>query len=171
MRVGVVADLMALAHHPFHQADIFLCFGADHHERALDVLLLQDVENFRRPLGVRAVVKGERNFIRMVAVVLDGVGARIHIHVLTDNELLARVGFVRVNRYGALAGLGQAGDAHDVALAFVVHVVTGPHGGQLLQRVGVAGLVPDIPQRTVLRAQPPERKGLQAQSTRGAQFV
>ena len=86
----------------------------------------------------------------MVAVVLDGVSARIHLHVLPDDELLARIGLVGVYRDGALAGLGQAGYAHDVALAFDVHVVAGLHRGQRLQRVGVAGLVPHIPQRTVL---------------------
>ena len=39
------------------------------------------------------------------------------------------------------------------------------------KRVGVAGLVPDVPQRTVFLAQTPEREGLQAERARGAHLV
>ena len=91
--------------------------------------------------------------------------------MLVDDELLARVGLVGVHRDGALAGLRQAGDADDVAFALVVHIVAGLHGAQRLQRIGAAGLVPDIPQRAVFLAQPPQRKGLQAQLARGAHLV
>ena len=61
MGVGVVADLVAFAHDALHQADILRGLGADEHEGALDVLLLEDVEDLRRPLGVGAVVEGERD--------------------------------------------------------------------------------------------------------------
>ena len=112
------------------------CSGliADHHEGAVDVLLLEDVEDPGRPFGIGAVVKGERDLVGVVAVVLDGVGVRIDIHVLIDDELLARVGLVGVDLHGALAGLGQAGDAEDVAFAFGVDVVAGLDGAEILQR-------------------------------------
>jgi hypothetical protein len=108
MGVGVVADFVAFAHHALHEADILSGLGADEHEGSLDVLLFQDVENLRRPLGIGAVVEGDGDLIGMVAVVLDRVGAGIDVHVLIDDELLARIGLVGVDGDGALALLGQA---------------------------------------------------------------
>ena len=163
MRIGVIADLVAFADDALHEADVVRGLGADQEEGAFDVFLLQDVENLRRPLGIGAVVEGERKLIGMVAVLLDGVGARIHIHVLVDDELLARVGLVGIHFYGALAGLRQAGDAQNVAVALGVHVVAGLHGAQRLQRIRIAGLVPDVPERAVFLAQAPQGKGLQAE--------
>ena len=58
----------------------------------------EDVEDFRSPLGIGAVVEREGDFIGMVAVVLNGVGVRIHIHVLVDDELFARVWSRRCRR-------------------------------------------------------------------------
>ena len=151
--------------------DVVRGLGADEHEGALDVLLLQDVEDLRRPLGIGAVVEGERKLVGMVAVLLDGIGARIHIHVLVDDELLARVRLVGVHFHGALAGLGQAGDAQNISVALGVDVVAGLHGAQRLQRGRIAGLVPDVPQRAVFLAQAPQGKGLQAELARGAHLV
>ena len=90
MGVGVVADLMALAHHALHQADILLRLVADQHERALDALVAENIENLRRPLGIGSVVEGERDLVGVIAVLLDGVSARINVHVLVGDELLAR---------------------------------------------------------------------------------
>ena len=108
--------------------------GADGHEGAFDVLGFENVENLRRPLGIGTVVEGERDLVGMVAVLLHGVSARIDVHVLVDDELLARVGLVGVDFHGALAGLRQAGDAQDVAVALGVNVVAGLDGAQRLQR-------------------------------------
>ena len=125
MGVGVVADLVAFAHDPLHEADVVRGLRADHEEGAFDVFLLEDVEDLRRPLGIGPIVEGEGDLVGMVAVVLDGVGARIDVHVLVDDELLARVGLVGIDGDGALAGLRQAGDAEDVAVALSVDVVAG----------------------------------------------
>ncbi len=95
----------------------------------------------------------------------------IDVHVLIDDELLARIGLVGIDGDGALAGLGQAGDAENVALALGVNVVAGLDGAERLQRLGIAGLVPDVPQRAVFLAQPPQGKGLQAELACGAQLV
>ena len=146
MGVSVVADLVAFTDDALHEADIFLGLGADEHEGAFGVLLLEDVKDLRRPLGVGPVVEGERYLVGVVAVLLDGVGAGINVHVLIDDELFARVGLVGIDLDGALAGLGQSGDAENVAFALGVHVMAGLDGGERLQRVGVAGLVPDAPQ-------------------------
>jgi len=136
----VVADLVALARNSLHEADVFRGLGTDEHEGALDVFLFQDVEDFRRPLGIGAVVEGDGHLVGVVSIVFDGVSAGIHVHVLIHDELLARIFFVGVNRNSALAGLGQTGDAHDVALAFDVEIVAGLHGVESLQRLRRAGL-------------------------------
>ena len=91
MAPGVVADLMALAHHPFHHAHILRGLCADQHEGSLGVLVAQNIQYLGRPFGVGSVVEGERDFVGVVAVLLDGVGARVDIHVLIDDELLARI--------------------------------------------------------------------------------
>ena len=124
---------MAFADDPLHEADIFLGLGADEHEGSLGALVAENVEDFRSPLGVGPVVEGERDLIGMVAVLLDGVGAGIDIHVLIDNELFPGVDFITVDFDGALAGLGQSGDAEDVAFALGVNVMSGLYRGQCLE--------------------------------------
>ena len=101
-----------------------------------------------------------RNFVRMVSILLDGVGARIHIHVLINNELLTWVGFVGVDNDRPPAMLRQSGHAENVSFTLGVHIVAGLHGAERLQRFRSAGLVPDAPQGAVFLAKPPERKGL-----------
>ena len=128
MREGVIADLVAFARNPLHEADVLLRLGADHHERPLDVFLLENVENFRGPFGIRTVVEAECDLVGMVAVLLNGVSMRIRIHMLIDDELFAWVGLVGVDHDCALAGLRQAGDADNVAVALGVDIVSRLHG-------------------------------------------
>ncbi len=125
MKEGVVADLVAFALNALHEADVLLGLGADHHEGSLDVFLLEDVENFRRPLGIGPVVKGDGNLVGMVAVVFDRVRVRKYIHVLVDDEFFARIGLIGIHGHGAFAGLRQAGDAKNVAIALFIDVVSG----------------------------------------------
>ena len=167
----MVADLVAFAGQPLHEANVLSRLGADEEEGAFDVSLLEDVENFGRPLGVGTVVEGDGNLIGMVAVVLHGVGAGIHVHVLIVDQLLARIGFVLVDGDGALAGLGQAGDAHDVALTLDVDVVARGDVAESLERLRGGGFVPDAPQGVVFHAQTPQGEGGQAQLAGRAQLV
>ena len=171
MGVGVVADLVAFADDALHDADVLSGLGADEHEGAFDVFLFEDVEDFRGPLGVGAVVEGDGDFVGVIAVLLDGVRAGIDVHVLIDDELLAGIGFVAIEFDGALAGLGQAGDADDVAVALVVHIVAGLDGAESLEGLGGGGLVPDIPEGAVFLAQAPESECGEAEAAGGAQFV
>ena len=135
MCVGVVADLVAFAHHTFHDADVFRSLRADHHEGGFGVFLLEDVEDLWSPFGIGPIVEGERDLIGVVTVILDDVSARVDVHVLIDDELALRIGLVGIDRDGALAGLGQAGYAKDIAVPFVVHVVTWLNGAKSLERV------------------------------------
>ena len=86
MREGVVADLMAFANVALQQVDVVLRLLADHHESGLHVVLLQHVENLRRPDRVGTVVEGQRKLVRMVAVLLDDVRPRQRLHVLVGDR-------------------------------------------------------------------------------------
>ena len=55
-------------------ADVVLGLLADHEEGSDDVVLLEDVEDLRRPGWVGAVVEAERDLFGVVAVLRDGVG-------------------------------------------------------------------------------------------------
>jgi len=107
----------------------------------------------------------------VITVVLDRVGARIHVHVLIHDELLARIFFVGVNRNSPPAWLGQAGDAHDVAFTLNVKIVAGLHGVESLERFRRTRFVPYIPKRIVFKTQPPQREGGQPKLACAAQFV
>ena len=164
MRPRVVADLVALARNPLQHTHIPGGICADDHESALRVFLLQDVKNLRRPLGVGAVIERQCNLIGMVAVLLNRVGARVHIHVLIHNELFARVILVGVHGDRALARLWQSGHAQNVSFALGVHVVSRLHRAERLQRFRSARLVPDVPERAVFLTKSPKCKCLQTQS-------
>ena len=60
MGIGVVADLMAFGQHPLHQAGMRLHVGADHEEGGGHVLVLQDVQDRRRPVRIGPVIEGQR---------------------------------------------------------------------------------------------------------------
>ena len=146
MRPGVVTDFIAFADDALHQPDVVGGFVADEQEGAFDVLLLQDVKDLGRPPRIGAVVERERKLIGMVAILFNGVGARIHIHVLVDDELLARIGLVGVDFDCAFAWLGQTGNAQDIPVSLGVNVVAGLDGAERLERRRIAGMVPNVPQ-------------------------
>ena len=114
----------------------------------------ENVEDFRSPLGVGSVVEADGDLVGVIAVVLNVVGVRIHIHVLVDSDAAilcvifnGAVGRLHFNGAGAIGG--PAGDAENVSVAFRINVVP---GHKLLERVGsilAAGLVPHGPQRTI----------------------
>ena len=61
MGVGVTPDFMTLAQHAFEKRALGQRIFADDEERRGNVLGLENVENSRRPAGVRAVVESERD--------------------------------------------------------------------------------------------------------------
>ena len=144
---------------------------ADEHECAFDVLRFEDVEDLWRPLGIGAVVEGERNLVGMVAVLLDGIGVRIDIHVLVDDELLARVGLVGVDSTVRLPGWGRPVMRRMSPSPSVSTSWPGCTVPSACSDAGIAGMVPDIPQRTVFFAETPQSEGLQAELAGGAQLI
>src|SRR5271163_2960543 len=117
MSEGVVADLVAFANVAPQQAHIVLGLLADHKERALHAFPLEDVEDYRSPLGVGAIVESKRQFFRMIAVELDGVGAGISRHPLVGyGEVL------RIHEDRSRAVSRTIDDSENIALALIVDV-------------------------------------------------
>ena len=172
VREGVIADLVAFTVDPLHGGDVVLCLLADHEEGSDDVLLLEDVEDLRRPDWVGTVVKGDRDLFGVVAVLRDGVGQGVLVHRLGDDgEVLRRDGGVVVHGDGAAAVLRWAGDAEDVAVAFGIDVPSGRDVGEGLGGIDLEGIVPDVPDGRVFRAEAPEGEGLKAEGAGDAHLV
>ncbi len=169
---GVVADLVAFVVDPLHDADVVLGDLTDHEEGAFDVVLLEHVEDARRPFRVGTVVEGEGYLLGVVAVKADGVGQRVGVHDLLGDHL-ERDGnlIVVIEGDATAAGLWFAGDAEDVADAFVVDGVAGLDGGEVLEGFGVGGGVPDLPDGVVFGAEAPEGEGIDAELAGGAHLV
>ena len=73
MGESVVPDCVAFVINPFCDAGKFVRLNADQEESCIRVLLFQDVKNPRCPLRIGAVIEGERNFIRRIAIAPDAV--------------------------------------------------------------------------------------------------
>ncbi len=139
MGEGVVADLVSFVEDPLGNAWKFLDLGADLEERRLHPVLLQHVEDLRRPLGIGPVVERDRDFLFLRAAVhVDHVG---HRQVL-ENLVADQVG-LGIDYDLALTGCRPRLDADDFARAFIVDVLSRRNGSQLLRRCGfVAGPTP-----------------------------
>ena len=172
VREGVVADLVAFAVDPLHGGDVVFGLLADHEEGSDDVVLLEDVEDLRRPGRVGTVVKAEGDLFGVIAVLRDGVGQGVLVHRLGDDgEVLRGDGGVVVHRDGAMAVLGRAGDAEDVAVAFGVDVPSGCDVGEGLGGIDLEWVVPDVPDGCVFGAEAPEGECLKAESAGDAHLV
>ena len=119
MGIGVVADFMALGHHPLHEAGIGLGIAADDEEGGRHMLGLEDVENLRRPFRIGAVVEGQRHvLVEMRAELAHDIAGR-----QPDIGLVVDVAGLLVDVERALAGAGFGFDAQDFTAAFIVDVV------------------------------------------------
>ncbi len=169
---GVVADLVAFTVEALEQAEVVLGLFADDEEGSGDLVFLEDVEDLRGPLGIGAVVEGEGDLLGVVADVLDGVGQGVGDHLLGDDGAVVEGdGVVVVEGDLAAAGLGLAGDPHDVAFAVVVDVVAGFDQAEILDGIGLERGVPDLPEGVVLGAEAPEGDGLDAEGAGGTHLV
>ena len=166
MRERVIADLVPLAHVSLQQSNVLLRLLPDHQEGALHVILLQDVENPRRPDRIGPIVETQRQLVRIVSVLLDRVRPW-----QPDHPLVNQGEVVRVHQDRALARLRRRYDPQNVPLAFGVHVLARRHRLQQIRRIRRSRPIPYLPQRRILFAQPPQRKGPQPQLPSGTQLV
>ncbi len=168
----MVADLVAFTIDPLHEADVVFGLLADHEEGAVDVVLLEDVEDLRRPVGIGAVVEGERDLFGVVAVLRDGVGERVGVHRLVDDERFCE-------------GMVLSSSIVTVRWPFCGRPVTrrmspspsvstsypGAMSARALTGSSLSGCVPDVPDGVVFGAETPESEGLEAEGAGGAHLV
>src|SRR5262245_57579144 len=73
MVVRVVADLVPLRHNSPNEIRIFFRVHADEEKSGFYSSRLQNVEDLRRPLGIRAIVKGQCDLVFTTdALVIEG---------------------------------------------------------------------------------------------------
>src|SRR4051794_1853651 len=107
----------------------------------------------------------------MITVILDGVGVRVHVHVLVDDELFTWIRLVSVDLNCAFAGLGKTCYAQDVASAFLIDVMSGLQIIERIEGCRVTWLIPDLPHGPIFTAKFPKNEGADAELASGAKFV
>ena len=91
VRERVVADFLAERILALHDVVVRVGIFADHEESARRLFLFQDIENFRRPVGIGAVVEGQRHFVRRGAHLLNAPRHRIALEAFVVEVIRARV--------------------------------------------------------------------------------
>ena len=128
MGVGVIANIVALGEYPSHEIGIGLRVLADDEEARANVLLLQDIENLRRPVRIGTVVESECELAgRRTGSLNDERGWHRLIGVADD------LACVVVDIEGSLAGSGHLQHMQDLAVALEVDVLA---GADLAQAIG-----------------------------------
>src|SRR6516165_632052 len=117
MGEGVVPNVVTLGDDALYQIRMGLGIVADDEEARLDVLLLQDVEDLRRPVGIRPVVEGESKLARLGPGPLNYIGRGDLCVGLVDNAAS-----ILINFQGPRSGSGPLGDAQDFALSLKIDV-------------------------------------------------
>src|SRR4029078_3657171 len=85
MGEGVVADVMTFRHEALHEIRIGFGVLTNDEKAGVDTFVLQDVEYFWRPVGIRTVVERERELSTRVASALDDERGRHRLVSLVDN--------------------------------------------------------------------------------------
>src|ERR1700674_5017621 len=154
MRVGVVANLMALGILALHNFWPLAGVHADYEKRGGHFFLFEYVENFWRPALVRTIVEGDGDFVVRRADLIDVVGEGIGFVFLAGYEIAGRV----VDK-AAQAALGSIGEMPDVAVAFKDQVGARRNVFYFCaHRIVGARRIPDRPDRAVRGAHAPQRR-------------
>src|ERR1035438_4856441 len=123
------------------------------------MLAFKHVENFRSPLRIGTVVKGNREVVLTGAIARDTIRLGQTLEGLAVNE-----SSLLVDGQLALAITRLRLDMENFAETLHVNILTGRNVFQPVRRVGFTGHIPAPPQGAVFRAQPPEGEGLDARS-------
>src|SRR5208282_4495827 len=166
MSKGMVPDFVTFAVNALGQTAEFLRLDSDQKECSRHVLAFEDVENFRRPLRIGAVVEGHGEVVLAETIARDTIGFGQTLEVfaidesglLIDGQLALAVGRPRLN-------------VKDFAAAFHVDVLAGRNVLQSIRRIGFSGHIPHTPQGAVFGAQPPQGEGLNAERLCGTHLV
>src|SRR5207248_6780613 len=115
MRESVVAYLVALAENTLRQRREFFRLRADKEKSRLHILLLEDVQDLRRELRVRAIIEADGEFIFRPAILPELVGDWKRNEFLAGDEFRLRV-FAQI----APAPVGELLNAQYVAVALQI---------------------------------------------------
>ena len=167
VRVGVVADFMTFVVFTANQSQVVVGGASDHKESRRRFFLFQDIQNLGREGAVRTVIETQRDLVRHRAHLEDAIGGRKRFVIVPDDRIGCRI---EANRAAPL--LRRVRKLPDIAVSFQNQVVARRHILKFCAaRVIGMRIVPDRPDRRILRAQPPERGALHAHAFGGAEFV
>ena len=113
MREGVIADFVSEIELTLYDFRILVRGLADHEKGRGRLFLMQDVDDLRCPLRVRAIVECERYFVGQVSHLVDTPGERVGFECLVGEK----IGRSIVIEFTP-AALRRGGYAPDIALAF-----------------------------------------------------
>src|SRR6267143_1070392 len=120
MREGMISDFMAFGVLALEKFRPMVGHVADDEEHGGYVLLLQDVQDLRGPLGIGAIVKGKGDFFIRGAELVNVKGERDDFVGFIGEKVSCGVEFE-----GAPAVLGSIRDMPEVAVTFEDQVGTG----------------------------------------------
>src|SRR5262249_7988220 len=151
---------------PLHEIRVRLRVLSDDEEARMDTLVLQNIQDLRRPIRVGTVVEGERKLLRLVAGALND--ERGWDNLIDFVDYLA--GLV-VDLESARAFGGLLANAQHLAEAFKVDVLAGADHTEPAWRRRVVVLPHDRPHRWVFGPEPPNRVAGDAVGIPGLDFV
>src|ERR1700738_1861919 len=91
MGVGMVPDLMAFGILALHNFRPLTGIHADYEKCGRHFLLFEDVENFRSPPSVGAVIEGQGNLVVRGAYLINVIGKRVGLVLLAGEGVGGRV--------------------------------------------------------------------------------
>ena len=155
MRIGMISDFVPLTIDAPQQRDVRVGILTDDEERRFHAPRRECVEDRSGPIGIRSVVEGERDPVRMDvlrAEALDDVRRRIAPEALRDH-LAAR----RIDCHGARSSDRLRSNTKDLSFAVELGIVPRQDSREAFGREEVAVFVEHAPQGRILRAEAPER--------------
>src|SRR5450432_3733928 len=141
MSEGVIANCVPFIIDTPGQPGKFLHFKTDEKKSCGRLFLLKDIKDSRRVRGIRAIIKGDGDFLVFVAVLAELIRLRQRSHCFRGNQT-----GVRIKCDIALAGLGLLAHVEDVSETFSVNVFPGRNVPEFLFGIGFTGRIPDGPQ-------------------------
>ena len=150
MEKGVIADLVAFVIDARGDGREPVRLVSDQKESRRRVFALKDIENLRRPLRVRPVIKGDCDLIRAGSVSAHSIRLRKRIYSFITDQIV-RV----IQSDGTRAVCRRRFKVQYLAIPFHIDVLPGLNLSKLTESRNVKRIVPDLPQRAVLRAKPP----------------
>src|SRR5438270_356097 len=162
----VIPDLVAFVVNALDQPRIVLRRNPNQEKRRRRILSFQHIEYLRGEVRVGTVVKCDCDFVRFEAVGLEFVRIRQLGEVLCADQFGAWI-----DGDSPRARRRTLHDAQDVTIAFDRHIRTRGNLRKFCDRIGQSRLVPNFPQRTILRTEPPQRECLDAEIPRRAHLI